>query len=136
EPLALSLNVETETEEAFWAAIASAGPRLRTFLGSESSDSDIEVLEEHARRRSFIARFSYAVPTPCAVRALADFFGSQQVMEVCAGLGLWARLLRRWGTSIVATDLAPNTGGSFVAVGSFDAEAAVQANAESTGLLL
>lgn len=124
------------TREALWAAIAAAGPRPSAFLGSDFADSDDGVRAEHARRRSFIARFAYAVPTPEAIRALVRFFDACRIIEVGAGLGLWARLLRDAGISIAATDVAPVPEQDFGEVAPFEAAAAVVAHPECDALLL
>ena len=123
-------------DEALWAEIAAAGPRPSAFLGSELSDSDDEVRAEHARRRSFIARFAYAAPTPEAVHELARFLDAHRTLEVGAGLGLWARLLRDEGVSIAATDVAPMLEQSFIDVTRLDAAAAVVTHPECDALLL
>lgn len=60
------------------------------------------------RRDSFVSKFSWAVPSRSAVGEIAKFIGRRRTLEVCAGLGLWAKLLSDEGVNIVATDLYPN----------------------------
>ena len=119
-----------------WAAIAEAGPRAWAQRGSEAVDSDEALREEHGRRRSFIARFGYAAPTPEAIRAIADFLGECRTLEVCAGLGLWARLLRGAGADVLATDANAPGEGAYVRVEQGDAAEAVAAHSECDALLL
>ncbi|MCY4582461.1 MAG: hypothetical protein OXE50_06655 [Chloroflexi bacterium] len=121
---------------ALWSAIEAAGPRLWAHRGSESADSDEALREEHARRRTFIAWYGYAAPTREAVRAVADFLEGRTVLEVCAGLGLWARLLRDEGVSVLATDAGEQQGPSYICVEQCDALSAVDAHGSCDALLL
>jgi hypothetical protein len=57
-----------------------------------------------ALRPFFTRRFAWAVPSPEVIEALAAFAGGDRILEVGAGLGLWARLLREAGADVVATD--------------------------------
>jgi hypothetical protein len=52
----------------------------------------------------FEVNLSYAAPRPNIIDALVDFIDNNRVLEVGAGLGLWARLLELRGVNIVATD--------------------------------
>ncbi len=121
---------------ALWAGIEAAGPKPWARQGSESVDSDEAVREEHARRRTFIAFYSYAAPTSEAVRAIAGFFDGRSVVEVCAGLGLWARLLCDEGVSVVATDESEPQGAPYVCVERWDAAAAIATNGECNALFI
>ena len=119
-----------------WAAIEAAGPRPWARGGSESVDSDEAVREEHARRRTFIAHYGYAVPTREAIRAVAGFLKRHLTLEVCAGLGLWARLLHDEGVSIVSTDAAKPHDASYVSVEQQEAVAAVATHGECDALFI
>ncbi len=121
---------------ALWAGIEAADPKPWARQGSESVDSDEAVREEHARRRTFIAFYGYAVPTREAVRAIAGFFDGRSVVEVCAGQGLWARLLRDEGVSVVATDESEPQGAPYVCVERRNAAAAIAAHGECDALLI
>ena len=122
--------------EALWSAIEAAGPRPWAHQGSESADSDDALRREHARRRTFIAWYGYAVPTREAVRAAADFLEGCSVLEVCAGLGLWARLLRDEGARVIATDAGGPQEPSYVCIEGCDAQSAVVAHGSCEALLL
>ncbi len=121
---------------SLWSAIETAGPRPWAHAGSESADSDEALREEHARRRTFIAWYGYAVPTHEAVRATADFLEGCSVLEVCAGLGLWARLLRDEGVSVLATDAGEAQSAPYVCIEQQDALAAIAAHDTCDALLL
>ncbi len=122
--------------EALWSAIEAAGPRPWEHQGSESADSDDALRGEHARRRTFIAWYGYAAPTREAVRAVADFLEGCSVLEACAGLGLWARLLRDEGVSVLATDSGELRGPSYVCIERRDALSAIAAHGQCDALLL
>ena len=121
---------------ALWAAIEAAGPRPWAHQGSESVDSDEALREEHARRRTFIAYYGYAVPTREAVRAIANFLEGCSALEVCSGLGLWARLLHDEGVSVLTTDAGELRGSSYVCVERRDALTAIAAHGACEALLL
>ncbi len=121
---------------ALWAGIEAAGPKPWARQGSESVDSDEAVREEHARRRTFIAFYGYAVPTREAIRAIAGFFDGRSVVEICAGLGLWARLLGDEGVSVVATDESEPLGAPYVCIERRDAAAAIAAHGECDALFI
>jgi hypothetical protein len=83
-------------------AISRAGPRLRDGLWLPGRM--INYVMEIGRRRRFMREYSWAVPAPAAVGAIAAFVGGRRVIEAGAGAGLWARLLSDFGVSITATD--------------------------------
>ena len=122
--------------DALWSALVAAGPRPWAHQGTESADSDDALRGEHARRRTFIAWYGYAVPTREAVRAVADFLEGCSVLEVCAGLGLWARLLRDGGVNVTATDAGAPQGPSYVRIEQRDALSAVAGLGPCDALLL
>lgn len=119
-----------------WAAIEAAGPQPWAHRGSESIDSDEALRGEHARRRSFIAYYGYAVPTREAVRGVAEFLESCSVLEVCAGLGLWARLLADEGVRVLATDAGEPQGPPYVDIERRDALSAIDLHKSCDALLL
>ena len=77
-----------------------------------------------------------SVPTREAVRAVGEFLGGCSVLEVCSGLGLWARLLHDEGVSVLATDAGEPRGSSFVCVERRDALTAIAAHDACDALLL
>ena len=132
----MAVDAASLSGRGLWAGIVEAGPRLWAQQGSEAADSDESLREEHGRRRSFIARYGYAAPTPEAVSAIADFLGERRTLEVCAGLGLWTRLLRDAGASVLATDADPQGEAAYVCVERQDATAAVAGHPACDALLL
>lgn len=87
--------------EALYREVQAAGPRRPRGLALLPP---VHLLREVPRRRRFMERYGWAVPTPAAVSAIADFVGSDRLLELGAGAGLWARLLAAVGLSITATD--------------------------------
>lgn len=60
--------------------------------------------ESYDLKRYFRTYFSWSIPSYEAVRAIRDFVGTDSVLEVCGGLGLWGGLLRAAGVEITVTD--------------------------------
>lgn len=54
------------------------------------------------RREDFATTMAWAVPSKWAIKRIAKFTNS--ILEIGAGLGLWAHLLRRAGVTVTATD--------------------------------
>jgi len=61
---------------------------------------------DYQQREEFVKNYSWAIPSEKAVQKIKDFAGGQTILEVGAGLGLWAKLLKDSGVSIVPTDLS------------------------------
>lgn len=59
---------------------------------------------EFERRGYFIRNYSYAVPNKTAIEKIKKFSKGKKILEVGAGLGLWAFLLQDLGANIIATD--------------------------------
>lgn len=75
-------------------------------LGVQSSEEMRTLLEFHQNVVSLVAtNFSFALPCARALRAIARHAPS--VVELGAGSGLWAELLRRGGVPVDAFDVAP-----------------------------
>jgi len=55
----------------------------------------------------FRYRYSYAIPTPAAIAAIAEF-SPHGVIEMGAGLGYWAHLMRLHGILVDAYDIEPS----------------------------
>jgi hypothetical protein len=56
------------------------------------------------KRKIFIDKYSWAVPTYHAIKEIAAFIGKDRCLEIGAGTGLWAYLLTLEGVNMVATD--------------------------------
>jgi len=61
-------------------------------------------LRDFQRRKAFVERYSWAVPSEEAINEIVKFVGKDKVIEVGAGLGLWAKLLHGHNIRIRATD--------------------------------
>lgn len=59
---------------------------------------------ELKRRDYFARRYAWAVPNKTAIQKIKKFAKKEQILEVGAGLGLWAYLLREAGANVIATD--------------------------------
>ena len=55
-------------------------------------------------RDKFVSEYSWAIPTRKIIAELKNFIGDEIVLEVGAGKGLWAFLLKNVGVQIIATD--------------------------------
>jgi len=60
--------------------------------------------ESYDLSRYFRSTFGWSIPSNDAVIAIRDFVGTDSVLEVCGGLGLWGGLLRAAGVEITVTD--------------------------------
>jgi hypothetical protein len=80
------------------AAIGMAWPGMKEQIDAE--------LAEYRRRMPFIDRYAWAVPSQEAVAAIVEH-ADGPILEVGAGRGLWAALLRLSGAVVYATDIEP-----------------------------
>lgn len=69
--------------------------------GISSAD---EYMNQHTKRWEFIQKYSFAFPSPEAVKIIVKFADGEKILEIGAGSGLWARLLSIDGAMITATD--------------------------------
>src|SRR3712207_5908989 len=58
-------------------------------------------------RRQLTRTYAWAIPNQAAIDAIADLAEGRGVMEVGAGTGYWAALLRQAGVDVIPTDAAP-----------------------------
>jgi hypothetical protein len=127
-------------ESEIWSAIEAAGPLLESSTFDPLLVDDVvwaeRLTSQYDRRRAFVASYAWAVPTREAIRRICTFVGGHRVLEVCAGSGLWARLLSSAGTSVVATDGAPGLQDAWFPVEVAEAEAAVRRHTDCQALLL
>jgi hypothetical protein len=78
----------------------------------------------------FRSNFSFAIPSILAVKEICAFAGSEQILEVGSGLGLWASLIQLNGGKIIPTDSFTTNGTvpekTFIPVIEIDAVKAVE----------
>lgn len=79
---------------ALWNAINNYRPVLKEMLN-------------HEHRQKFVREYAWAFPTPGAIAEIAEFATGDTILEVGAGLGLWARLLQSRGVDVIPTDINP-----------------------------
>lgn len=77
-----------------WEDIEKQGP----------PQSDRFSLEGYRRRIEFLKNFGYAIPSKESIEHLNNFVGTDAVLEVGAGRGLWAKLMQDIGMDVTATD--------------------------------
>jgi hypothetical protein len=86
----------------------------------------------------FRSNFSFAIPSILAVNEICAFAGSEQILEVCSGLGLWASLIQANGGRIIPTDSFTSHGTNpyktFLPV--IDMDAVMAVNQFTTGVLM
>lgn len=99
------------TTEELWQAITQLGPR-QTPNRKDRGESEAEIRhyfvsleQELSRRDLFTATLAWAVPSPSSIDTIAEFIGTTPTVEINAGTGLWAALLKAKGCNLVATDL-------------------------------
>lgn len=94
-----------------WAEIEALGPQdgPKWFerIGEKGYDpiADRSLMDSFKRRDRFTKSYAWAYPTKGAIATIIEFAAGERILEIGAGLGLWARLLRDAGADIVATDL-------------------------------
>ena len=121
--------------EELWQGIEADGPlsaedalAIPPPPGVDFDSWQERLLTQADRRRSFIARWGWSVPARPALRAIVDFIEGRELLEVCAGSGLWSRLLRDAGVCVSASDPGEGMNQHFVQVEALDAEQGVLSN--------
>ena len=67
--------------------------------------------EMHSARRDLITHYSYAIPDPGALELIAKY---GPILELGAGKGYWASLLRQMSVDILAYDIDPKNGSGYI----------------------
>ena len=66
-------------------------------------EGELYNLQSYIIRRQFCQHFSWAIPSKQAIKSIKSFVKKDKVLEVGAGLGLWAALMKNKGINIIAT---------------------------------
>ncbi len=96
------------TAKELFYAIEKAGPGnsgnsdYTALLASLRHDN---LMERYQKQEDFRSKFGYAVPSLFAIEKIRDFVGGATILEIGAGLGLWACLLQKHGVLVTPTDL-------------------------------
>jgi hypothetical protein len=93
------------TAEQLFTEIKLHGPRSKPPDHPEFSAYNF--LQDSLLRKPFIYNYSWAIPSPEAIAEIAAFIGDDKCLEIGAGRGLWAFLLKEAGVPIIATDPFP-----------------------------
>jgi hypothetical protein len=128
--------------DQLWAEIEAAAPLESSDdlpappIGVDEDGWRERESQQYDRRRSFFALYSWAVPTRKAIESIGTFVGERKLLEVCAGQGLWARLLSAAGVDMLATDGSGDIRFQHFPVAVEEAEAAVRAHPDRAALML
>ncbi len=76
-------------------------PNVKTTIDEYTMSKSLENIRE---RKNFQMNFSWAVPTPEAVKSIVDFAGSDTIYEIGAGKGYWAYFINEMNGKIKCFD--------------------------------
>jgi len=93
---------ESDRVEDLYDKILAMGPRTRP-----TDPHRISWADEYTRRSEFTRSMSWAVPTREVIRQIVKWSSGGKIIEIGAGRGLWAKLLRDEGASVEASDPNP-----------------------------
>lgn len=77
-----------------------ANPRLFGF-DDDSTNTKIELWT----RLFYVNNFGWSIPSMSALNQIQKFVKNDIILEVAAGLGFWAYLLRHYGSNVIATSV-------------------------------
>lgn len=104
----MTLHSAAEDENEYFYEWLKHSPGLRERedqIVRADQDKDIETVSAVLSLRKFyIQKYAHAIPTNTALTAIADF---APIIEIGAGTGYWAFLLRRRGVDIICYDRNP-----------------------------
>ena len=95
----LMLSLET--------TIPTDSKKIITYMTThEATINDIiTIIDKYTKSKElFIQYFSFAIPSVNSILQITQFANNEQILEVGAGNGLWAGLLKFVGCNIIATD--------------------------------
>ena len=110
----MSVQTDAQITKAIYDLVREHGPAHypstvpRDLIADLLSDgSEFNSAKRFEQRYAFTNRYTWALPTWGVISKIAAFVGDARVLEVAAGSGLWAALLKAQGVDIVATDRQP-----------------------------
>lgn len=95
------------TDNPYWEVIRRLPYRYWPFLGERPQVdvmSSVRLLEEHINRETLVRHFSWAIPSPSALTAIANHLAGKPVVEIGAGGGYWKWQLTQLGVDVTAFD--------------------------------
>ena len=110
---ASALNIPALTKAAVEMEGLSSGPDEETMRGMDPLSSPTVRAWWHACRFRVAAWAAFACPNTHAIEALKMFSKEEGIMEVGAGVGYWAFVLRNAGINVLAYDKQPPSDSSW-----------------------
>jgi len=85
------------------------GPEGKEYASPPSEEElkgfgGMDRVSEWLRRNKYIEEYGWGVPDKQTIEKIKEFVGNDNVLEIGAGYGLWAKLMKNEGISITATD--------------------------------
>lgn len=102
EPPRIKISLKS-SQMSDWDFLKKVGPKKIELLHSHYNS----ILREHVVREWFVKNLSYAVPSQEAITRIKSFAKGSPILEIGAGLGLWALLLQKAGVKVTPTDISP-----------------------------
>jgi len=79
------------------------GPKVKCHKPNVKSDKEYDA-QCYRNIRDFQLSYSWAIPCEEAIECIYNFAEKEKILEIGAGLGLWAQLLKLRGADILAID--------------------------------
>lgn len=89
---------------SLWDEIEEFGAPPGSWYDRLSKENFDNSVTEFRKRDDFVHKYAWATPSKEAIAKIKEFAGNDGILELFAGRGLWARLLRDEGIRVTATD--------------------------------
>ncbi len=95
-----------KTKDQFKELINEINENSISLMSFKNTDNDVlsMYIERRKDRHNFCKNYSWAIPDSFAISTICSFVKEDQVLQIGAGLGLWAKLLELKGISVIPTD--------------------------------
>lgn len=90
--------------EKIWDEIKTNGPTNPRFSSEKPNFFYRDSFSDFMKREIFVKEYSWGIPSKEAIDSIKEFIGSDSILEIGSGSGLWARLLLDSGVKIYPTD--------------------------------